>query len=160
MNEQRIGFGLDLHRFTGVGEAERPLLLGGVELAGERGLVGHSDSDALAHAVADAILGAASLGALGMHFPATDPGFAGADSLGILRHSAGLAAAREWQLVNAACTVLGERPKVSPHREEMMRLLSEAAGGPVHVKATRPERMGALGRVEGLACFAVVLLGR
>jgi 2-C-methyl-D-erythritol 2,4-cyclodiphosphate synthase len=160
VNEQRIGFGLDLHRFVAEGEATRPLVLGGVRIAAEGGLVGHSDADALAHALGDAILGAAALGDLGAHFPDDDEAFSGADSLDLLARCASLAGAEGWQLVNADCTLLGERPKVVPHREEMMRRLSTAAGGPVHVKATRPERMGALGRVEGLACFAVVLLGR
>lgn len=159
MTEQRIGLGIDLHRFAGAGE-ERKLVLGGVHLPGETGLVGHSDADALAHAVGDAILGAAGLGDLGAHFPDTDPVYSGADSIEILAACASLAAGEGWHLVNADCTVIGERPRVAPVREEMMERLSEAAGGPVHVKATRPERLGALGRTEGLACLAVVLLER
>jgi 2-C-methyl-D-erythritol 2,4-cyclodiphosphate synthase len=160
VSEQRIGFGLDLHRFTEEGSPPRPLVLGGVQISGERGLVGHSDADALAHALAEAILGAAALGDLGAHFPEDDPGIAGIDSLEILARSSELALREGWRLVNADCTVLAERPKVAPHREEMMRRLSRVAGGPVHVKATRPEQMGALGRLEGLACFAVVMLTR
>jgi 2-C-methyl-D-erythritol 2,4-cyclodiphosphate synthase len=159
VSEQRVGFGLDVHRFA-EGEEDRRLVLGGVHLPGEPALVGHSDADALAHALADAILGAAGLGDLGEHFPDTDPETAGADSLAILASCAALAAEAGWRLVNADCTVLGERPRVSPHREEMMARLSAAAGGTVAVKATRPEGLGALGRQEGLACFAVVLLER
>jgi 2-C-methyl-D-erythritol 2,4-cyclodiphosphate synthase len=160
MSELRIGLGIDLHRFVAADEAPRELVLGGVHLPGETGLVGHSDADALAHAVADGLLGAAGLGDLGVHFPDTDESFAGADSLEILSRCATLAAADGWRLVNADCTVLGERPKVAPHREEMIERLSAAAGGAVHVKATRPEGLGALGRLEGLACLAVVLLER
>jgi 2-C-methyl-D-erythritol 2,4-cyclodiphosphate synthase len=142
------------------GEPARDLVLGGVRLPGEVGLVGHSDADALAHAIGDAILGAAGLGDLGEHFPDTDPVYSGADSIEILAACASLAARDGWHLVNADCTVLAERPKIAPHRVEMVERLSNAAGGPVHVKATRPERLGALGRTEGLACLAVCLIER
>ncbi|HVB06981.1 MAG TPA: 2-C-methyl-D-erythritol 2,4-cyclodiphosphate synthase [Acidimicrobiales bacterium] len=161
MSELRIGQGLDFHRFAEEGDdPARPLVLGGVELAGERPLVGHSDADALAHALTDALFGAAGLGDIGSHFPDNDPAYAGADSLALLAEAARRCAAEGWRLVNADCTVLGERPRVAPHREEMAVHLSAAAGGPVHVKATRPEGLGALGRVEGLACFAIALLER
>lgn len=170
--EQRVGLGIDVHPFeagpageTPAGEGPgggegRPLVLGGVRFEGERALRGHSDADVVAHAVADAILGAAGLGDLGAHFPDTDEAFRGADSLALLAEVVVRAGVEGWSLVNADCTLVGERPKVSPRRDEMIRLLSGAAGGPVHVKATRPEGLGSLGRVEGLACLAVVLLER
>jgi 2-C-methyl-D-erythritol 2,4-cyclodiphosphate synthase len=159
VSEQRVGLGIDLHRFEEAVEA-RPLVLGGVRFEGERGLVGHSDADVVAHAVADAILGAAGLGDIGTHFPDTDERWRGADSLQLLAEVARRVADAGWRLVNADCTLVGERPKVAPAREEMARLVSAAAGGPVQVKATRPEGLGSLGRVEGLACLAVALLER
>jgi len=162
LNEQRVGLGVDLHRFIDPTDepSERVLVLGGVRFPDERPLVGHSDADAVAHAVGDAILGAAGLGDLGMHFPDTDPTWHGADSLVILAGCVGLAANAGWKVVNADCTVITDRPKVAPVREEMIARLSAATGAPVHVKATRPEGLGALGRTEGVACLAVVLLGR
>jgi 2-C-methyl-D-erythritol 2,4-cyclodiphosphate synthase len=161
MSEQRIGLGVDLHRFaTEAVAAERPLVLGGHVFPGETPLVGHSDADVVAHAVGDGILGAAGLGDLGLHFPDSDARWRGADSLEILRQCVALVAAEGWRLVNSDCTVVCERPKLAPVREEMMERLSAAAGAPVHVKATRPEGLGSLGRVEGIACLAVVLLER
>lgn len=162
MSEQRIGLGVDLHRFADApsGTGGRDLVLGGVTFAGELPLVGHSDADAIAHAVGDAILGAAGLGDLGMHFSDTDPTWQGVDSLVILAGCAKLAKDAGWRVVNADCTIVAERPRVAPVREEMITRLSAAAGAPVHVKATRPEGLGTLGRVEGVACLAVVLLDR
>lgn len=159
MSEQRIGLGVDVHPFAAEG-SERVLVLGGVPFPGERPLVGHSDADVVAHCVADALLGAAGLGDLGAHFPDTDPRWRGADSLELLRVVATEVGAEGWRLVNADCTLVGERPKVVAHRQEMIERLSAAAAGPVHVKATRPEGLGSLGRVEGIACFAVALLER
>ena len=159
MSELRIGIGLDLHRI-GARDDGADLVLGGVHFPDEPTLVGHSDADAVAHAIADAMLGAAGLGDLGVHFPDTDPAWRGADSLAILRGCRDLVATAGWRLVNADCTLLCERPKVAPVRNEMMERLSEAAGGPVHVKATRPEGIGAFGRREGVACHAVALLER
>jgi 2-C-methyl-D-erythritol 2,4-cyclodiphosphate synthase len=106
------------------------------------------------------VLGAAGLGDLGMHFPDTDPAWHGADSLDILTACLALAAADGWSLINADCTIMTEQPKIAPVRAQMMERLSAAAGGPVHVKATRPEGLGSLGRVEGIACLAVAFLGR
>ncbi len=162
MNEQRIGIGVDVHPFFDPDEptGDRELILGGVTFPGARPLRGHSDADAVAHAIGDAVLGAAGLGDLGMHFPDTDPEWHGADSLKILAGCLALAANEGWALVNADCTIVTERPKVAPVRDEMIRRLSVVAGAPVHVKATRPEGLGTLGRVEGVACLAVVLLGR
>jgi 2-C-methyl-D-erythritol 2,4-cyclodiphosphate synthase len=159
VSEFRIGTGLDLHR-VGQRDDGGDLVLGGVHFAGEQTLVGHSDADAIAHAVADAMLGAAGLGDLGLHFPDTDPTWQGADSLTILGGCRDLVAAAGWRLVNADCTVICERPKIAPVRQSMIDHLTGAAGGPVHVKATRPEGLGALGRMEGIACHAVALLER
>jgi 2-C-methyl-D-erythritol 2,4-cyclodiphosphate synthase len=161
VSDQRIGIGVDIHPFVDPDTpTDRILVLGGVRLPDARPLVGHSDADVVAHAIGDAMLGAAGLGDLGTHFPDTDPAFSGANSLELLAGCLDLIAAEGWHLVNADCTIVGEEPKVAPYRAEMIAHLSAAAGGPVHVKATRPERLGALGRVEGIACLAVVLLAR
>lgn len=161
MSAQRIGIGVDVHRFASAsGEDGRTLVLGGVEFPGELVLTGHSDADAVAHAISDAILGAAGLGDLGDHFPDTDERWRGADSLDLLAACVDLARAAGWTLANADCTVVAEQPRLAPAREAMAARLSAAAGGPVHVKATRPEGLGSLGRLEGLGCVAVALLER
>ena len=154
----RVGQGVDVHAFSD--DASRPLVLGGVVVTGEgvQGLEGHSDADAVAHAVADAVLGAAGLGDLGRHAPDTDPAWAGADSLVILRHVVALAADAGWVPVNADCTVVAERPRLAPHVGTMSERLADALGAPVNVKATRAEGLGALGRAEGIGCTAVVLM--
>jgi 2-C-methyl-D-erythritol 2,4-cyclodiphosphate synthase len=152
----RSGIGIDIHPFSE--DESRVLVLGGVTFPGERALAGHSDADVVAHAICDAMLGAASLGDIGMHFPDRDDAWRGADSLGLLAEVARRVQAAGYRLVNADCTVIAERPRVDVAREEMMTKLSAAAGGPVHVKATRPEGLGALGRVEGIACWAVATL--
>ena len=154
----RIGQGLDIHRFSD--EPGRPLILGGVVITGEgaRALKGHSDADAVAHAIADAVLGAAGLGDLGRHAPDTDPAWRGADSLEILARMVDLARQAGWTPVNADCTVVAERPRLAPFVDEMSGRLAAVLGGPVNVKATRAEGLGALGRAEGIACTAVVLL--
>jgi len=154
----RVGQGIDVHPFSD--DPDRPLVLGGVVIDGEgvRGLDGHSDADAVAHAVADAILGAAGLGDLGRHAPDTDPSWAGADSIELLERVVGLAASAGWVPVNADCTVVAERPRLAPHVAGMAERLGAALGAPVNVKATRAEGLGALGRAEGIACTAVVLL--
>jgi 2-C-methyl-D-erythritol 2,4-cyclodiphosphate synthase len=151
-----VGVGYDVHQFSA--DESRVLVLGGVKFLGERGLSGHSDADAAAHAVADAMLGAASLGDLGAHFPDDDERWAGASSLDLLARVADAVRQEGFRLVNADCTVVCERPRLVGFREEMMRNLSGAAGGPVHLKATRPENLGALGRQEGIACVAVAML--
>jgi 2-C-methyl-D-erythritol 2,4-cyclodiphosphate synthase len=152
----RIGLGFDVHPFSTV--AERPLILAGVTLAGERGLGGHSDADVVAHAVADAILGAAGLGDLGLHFPDSDPQWEGADSLRLLAETLRLAAEEGWRVVNIDCSVVLEAPRLAPHRVAMQERLAEIVGASVSVKAKRAEGLGALGRREGIACYAVVLL--
>lgn len=152
----RVGLGFDVHRF---GERPgRPLVLGGVTVPGAPGLVGHSDADVIAHALADALLGAAGLGDLGQHFSDRDPVWAGADSMDLLARVRAMVSEAGLQLVNGDCAVLLESPALAPHRAEMERRLSEVAGGPVRVKATRPEGLGALGQGEGAACWAVALL--
>ena len=154
----RIGQGVDFHRFSE--DAGRPLVLGGVVVTGPdaRGLDGHSDADAVAHALVDAILGAARLGDIGTHFPPDDPAWAGADSIDLLSRSVALAADAGWVVVNADCTVMAEAPRLAPFVERMMARLEEAAGAPVSVKATTTEGLGAIGRGEGIGATAVVLL--
>jgi 2-C-methyl-D-erythritol 2,4-cyclodiphosphate synthase len=153
---QRVGIGIDVHRFGE--DASRTLVLGGVAFPGEAGLEGHSDADVVAHAVCDALFGAAGLGDIGMHFPDTDEAWRGADSLVLLAEAAERVKTAGYRLVNADCSVVTERPRLATFRQEMMDKLSAAAGGPVHVKATRPESLGAIGRVEGIACFAVATI--
>lgn len=152
----RVGQGFDVHPFSD--DASRPLVLGGVVVDGVPGLAGHSDADVLAHALSDALLGAAGLGDLGRHFPDTDPQFAGADSMHLLAEVVGRVAAAGFRALNADCTVVAERPKLSPFVESMADGLSAVLDAPVSVKATRAEGLGALGRAEGIACIAVVLL--
>lgn len=152
----RVGQGFDIHRFSD--DPDRPLVLGGVHFEGERGLHGHSDADAVAHAVTDALLGAAGLGDIGEHFPDTDERWRGADSIELLRHAAALVRGAGFAVGNVDCSVVCEAPRLAPHRQQMQALLSDAAGGPVTVKGRRAEGLGALGRREGIACWAVAVL--
>jgi 2-C-methyl-D-erythritol 2,4-cyclodiphosphate synthase len=152
----RVGLGFDVHPFSD--DPSRRLVLGGVHLPDERGLAGHSDADVVAHAVADALLGAAGLGDLGQHFPDTDPAWAGADSLAILAGVVALVAGAGWSVGNVDCTVVLEAPKLAPHRHQMVANLAAVVGAPVSVKATRAEGLGAIGRGEGVACWAVALV--
>ena len=154
----RVGQGFDIHRFSD--DPTRALVLGGVVFEGERGLHGHSDADAIAHAVTDALLGAAGLGDIGEHFPDTDPQWKGADSLMLLRHTVGLLTDAGWMVGNVDCSVVCEQPKLAPRRNEMQQRLSAAAGAPVTVKGRRAEGLGALGRGEGIACWAVAVIQR
>ncbi len=158
MSGARVGIGFDQHPVAGGSEGGGELVLGGVRFEGGPALRGHSDADVVAHALADAMLGAAALGDLGMHFPDSDERWAGADSLAILAQVAALVGDAGLRLANADCTVICETPRIAPAREIMMQRLSAAAAGPVHVKATRPEGLGSLGRVEGIACLATALL--
>jgi 2-C-methyl-D-erythritol 2,4-cyclodiphosphate synthase len=150
----RTGLGIDSHRFA----PGRRLILGGVEIPHTQGLDGHSDADVLAHAITDAILGAASMGDIGSHFPDTDPEFKDADSLVLLREIVRRVADAGWRVEHVDATVMLERPKLAPHREAMMARLTEAVGASVHVKATTGERMGFVGREEGVAAMAVATL--
>lgn len=153
----RVGMGFDVHPISD--DPSRPMVLGGLTFDGP-GLVGHSDSDVIAHACTDALLGAAGLGDIGSHFPDTDPALAGADSIELLRAVGDELRAAGWTVANVDCSVVCDRPKIAPHREQMQQRLSDAAGGPVTVKGKRPEGLGALGRNEGVACWAVALLER
>jgi len=150
----RVGLGYDAHRLV----EGRRLVLGGVEIEHERGLEGHSDADVIAHAVTDALLGAAGLGDIGQHFPDTDPSLAGADSVDLLRQAVADVRAAGWAPGNVDCTVVLEAPKLAPRRAEVERTLSDAVGAPVTVKGKRAEGLGSLGRREGIACFAVALV--
>src|SRR5438270_3109591 len=152
----RVGMGFDVHAFSD--DAGRRLVLGGVELAGGRGLAGHSDADVVAHAVADALLGAAGLGDLGDHFPDTDPVWASADSLDLLARVVDMVAAAGWRVGNVDCTLLLESPRVGPHRAAMQERLGAVVRAPVAVKATTAEGLGAIGRAEGVGCWAVALV--
>jgi 2-C-methyl-D-erythritol 2,4-cyclodiphosphate synthase len=155
----RIGIGYDVHAFA----EDRPLILGGVTIEHERGLLGHSDADVLAHALADAVLGAMRAGDIGKLFPDTDPAYKDADSLELLAAVGRLAAEQGWRIVDADCVLVLERPKVSAYREEMRENLARALGVAVDcvgVKATTTERLGFTGREEGVAAQAVVLLER
>ncbi len=144
----RVGIGYDSHRLV----EGRPLIIGGVEIPFERGLDGHSDADVLAHAVIDAILGAAGAGDIGAHFPPTDERWRDADSIALLREALGLL---DGRVVNVDATVICERPPIGPHRGAIEALLGEAVGAPVSVKATTNEGLGAIGREEGIAAIAV-----
>ena len=152
----RVGIGYDVHRFSD--DPERAFVLGGVTFDGQAGLVGHSDADAAAHAIADALLGAAGLGDIGQHFPDTDDEWRDADSLVLLRAIALRVQAAGFEIGNVDCSVITEAPKLAPMRDAMEKNLSAAIDAPVSVKATRPESMGAFGRREGLACIAVALI--
>ena len=150
----RVGLGFDVHPFSD--DPQRPLVLGGITLEG-RGLVGHSDADAVAHAVADALLGAAGLGDIGQHFPDNDPTYAGIDSLELLARVV-LSVSERFEIGNVDVTVVLEAPKLAPYREAMQKRLEDVVGAPVTVKAKTAESLGALGRGEGVACFAVALI--
>ncbi len=153
----RIGHGYDVHRLV----PDRRLVLGGVEIPCERGLLGHSDADVLAHAVMDALLGAAALGDIGQHFPDSDPAYAGADSLALLEQVAALLEQRGWTVGNVDATILAQRPKLAPYIPQMRENLAQRMGaGPdqVSVKATTEEGLGFTGAGEGIAAHAVALL--
>jgi 2-C-methyl-D-erythritol 2,4-cyclodiphosphate synthase len=147
----RVGIGYDSHRF----EDGARLVLGGVEIEHERGLVGHSDADVLTHAIIDAMLGAAGLGDLGRHFPDDEERWRNADSLDLLRDVLGQLPGR---VANVDATLICEEPRIEPHRAEMERILGAALSAPVSVKATTNEGMGWIGRGEGIACVAVALI--
>lgn len=159
MSDIRVGHGYDVHRLT----EGRKLILGGVEIPFEKGLLGHSDADVLAHGVMDALLGAAGLGDIGRHFPDTDPAYRGADSLGLLARVAGLLGERGWSVGNVDATILAQRPKLAPHIPQMAENLAKAMGVPperVNVKATTEEGLGFTGSGEGMAAHAVALITR
>jgi 2-C-methyl-D-erythritol 2,4-cyclodiphosphate synthase len=159
INEYRVGHGLDVHPF----QQGRPCVLGGVEIPHTCGLAGHSDADVLVHALMDALLGAAGESDIGVLFPDTDPAFKGADSCVLLAQVWGRLKASGWKVVNADITLLAEAPRVSPYVSAMRRNLSnivEVPASNVTIKATTTERMGFVGRGEGIVASAVVLLSR
>ena len=152
-----IGHGYDVHQFA----EGRRCILGGVDVPSERGLLGHSDADVLAHAVADAVLGAARLGDIGTLFPDNDPAYEGADSLVLLSRVADLVRKHGFTIVDVDSTVAAQAPTLAPHREQMRANLAAALGLPVEnvgVKATTTEHLGFVGRKEGIAAWAVALL--
>ena len=153
----RIGQGFDVHALA----AGRKLIVGGVEIPFDRGLAGHSDADVLLHAICDALIGAAGLGDIGMHFPDTDPRYAGADSRELLRSVARLIDSSGFEVANVDSTIIAQAPKMAPHIARMRDNIASDLGIDVrlvNVKAKTAERLGALGRGEGIAAQAVVLL--
>jgi 2-C-methyl-D-erythritol 2,4-cyclodiphosphate synthase len=157
----RVGLGVDVHAFATPDEGRR-LVLGGVEIPSDRGLLGHSDADVLAHAIADALLGAAGLEDIGHYFPDTDERYRDADSIGVLREVRGLVG-RSWEVANVDAVVICERPKIRDHRDAMKKNLAAALGteeSRIGVRGTTTERLGFPGRGEGIAAQAVCLLER
>ena len=155
----RIGLGYDVHQFAD----GRKLILGGLEIPYDRGLKGHSDADVLLHSIADAFLGAASLGDIGTHFPDTDPRFKDADSSVLLQQVIKMIASEGYEVGNVDATIVAEEPKMSPHIPSMKERISElleCEPGDVSIKATTHEKMGAIGRLEGIAVHSVVLIKR
>lgn len=153
----RIGQGFDVHEFAD----NRPLIIGGIEIPYERGLIGHSDADVLLHTITDAALGAIGEGDIGRHFPDTDPDFKDADSAKLLEHIWKLVDARGYKLGNIDCTIIAQKPKMAPHIETIRVRVAEllqADVSQVNVKATTTERLGFTGREEGIASMATILL--
>jgi 2-C-methyl-D-erythritol 2,4-cyclodiphosphate synthase len=159
VSELRVGLGVDAHAFAeGV-----QLVLGGVEIESPRGLAGHSDGDVIAHALIDAVLGAAGLGDIGSLFPSGDAQWEGASSLDLVRRTASDVRGAGWEVVNADCVLVGEEPKIAPLRDEMRTRLADALGieeERMNVRATTTDRLGFAGRGEGLAAHAVALVRR
>jgi len=155
----RVGQGYDVHRLV----EERPLILGGVEIPHDKGLLGHSDADALLHAITDALLGGAGLGDIGRHFPDTAAEFKGADSRVLLREAYARVKAAGWQVINVDATVIAQAPKLAPHIDRMCACIAADLGleqGAVNVKGKTNEKLGYLGRAEAIEAQAVVLLSR
>lgn len=155
----RIGHGYDVHRLVD----DRKLIIGGVEIPWEKGLLGHSDADVLLHAIADALLGALAMGDIGKHFPDTDPAFKGADSMNLLAHVVGLVKEKGYQVGNLDATIIAQRPKMAPHIQKMRENIARVCSVEVdriNVKATTEEGLGFTGRQEGISAHAVVLLSR
>ena len=153
----RIGHGYDVHRLV----ADRKLIMGGVEIPWEKGLLGHSDADVLLHAIADAILGALAMGDIGKHFPDTDPAFKGADSMKLLGHVVGLVRGRGYRVGNLDATIIAQKPKMAPHIQAMRENIALVCGVDVeqiNVKATTEEGLGFTGIGEGISAHAVVLM--
>lgn len=159
ISDMRIGHGYDVHQLV----SDRPLILGGVNIPHEKGLLGHSDADVLTHAVMDALLGALALGDIGKHFPDNDPDYLGADSIVLATHVASLIHEKGWQINNVDATVLAQAPKLAPHILQMRHNLALALGidlDRISVKATTEEHLGFTGQKLGIAAHAVCLLTR
>jgi 2-C-methyl-D-erythritol 2,4-cyclodiphosphate synthase len=157
----RIGLGYDIHPFAPEG-SDRPLMLGGVAIPGTRGLQGHSDADVLLHSVCDAILGALGQGDLGRHFPDTDPAWKGVSSLVLLEKVAALMEQAGYRLVNLDTILIAQQPRLAPHMDAMRDAIAKALradAAAVNIKGKSPERVGSLGRAEGIAAESVALLG-
>lgn len=155
----RVGFGFDVHPL----EEGRDLWLGGINLPATKGATGHSDADVLIHAICDAILGAANLGDIGVHFSNTDPRWAGMDSKFFLREVTRMIAAKGWKIQNVDCTITLEAPKVKPHIESMQKTLAPLMNideEDVSIKATTNEKLGYVGRMEGINAYAVALISK
>lgn len=155
----RIGHGYDVHRLV----EDRKLIMGGVDIPYEKGLLGHSDADVLLHAIADALLGALAMGDIGKHFPDTDPAFKGADSMKLLGHVVGLISAKGYCVGNMDATIIAQRPKMAPHIQTMRENIARVCGVDldlINVKATTEEGLGFTGTGEGISAHAVVLLIR
>ena len=153
----RVGQGFDVHEFA----ENRPLIIGGIEIPYERGLIGHSDADVLLHTITDAALGAIGEGDIGRHFPDTDPDFKDADSAKLLEHIWKLVDARGYKLGNIDCTIIAQKPKMAPYIETIRARVAEllqADASQVNVKATTTEKLGFTGREEGIASMATILL--
>ncbi|MBZ8180308.1 MAG: 2-C-methyl-D-erythritol 2,4-cyclodiphosphate synthase [Oscillatoria sp. PMC 1051.18] len=153
----RIGNGYDIHKLV----PGRPLILGGVEIPHELGLLGHSDADVLTHAIMDAMLGALSLGDIGHYFPPTDPQWKGANSLTLLEQVNELLLAQNWQISNIDSVIVAERPKLKPHLKTMREVLAKTLNinpNQIGIKATTNEKLGPVGREEGICAYAVILL--
>ncbi|MBR3267945.1 MAG: 2-C-methyl-D-erythritol 2,4-cyclodiphosphate synthase [Oscillospiraceae bacterium] len=155
----RIGHGYDVHRLT----ENRKLIIGGTEIPHRLGLLGHSDADVLTHAVMDAMLGALALGDIGQHFPDTDPKYAGADSIRLMRHVNALIQKQGWQIGNLDATILAQAPKLAPYIPQMRKKYAEVLGcdlNQISIKATTEEKLGFTGQEQGIAAHCVVLLER
>jgi len=155
----RIGHGYDVHRLV----EDRKLIMGGVDIPYEKGLLGHSDADVLLHAIADALLGALAMGDIGKHFPDTDPAFKGADSMKLLEHVVGLIEAKGYCVGNLDATIIAQKPKMAPHIQTMRENIARVCGvevDQINVKATTEEGLGFTGTGEGISAHAVVLLER
>ncbi len=153
----RTGFGYDVHRL----EAGYPLWLGGIKIDHDKGLEGHSDADVVIHAICDALLGAAALGDIGVHFPPTDMKYKGIDSKVLLEHVVNLLMDKGFEIGNIDATIAAEKPKLNPHIPQMRKILAEVMNLPqdrISLKATTTERLGFTGRMEGMACYATALI--
>lgn len=157
MKWPRSGIGYDVHRFA----ENRPMILGGIHIPFDKGLLGHSDADVLLHAISDALLGAAALGDIGVHFPPTDEKWKDLDSAEILKHAVRLLGENGWEPVNIDASVIAEAPKVNPYVPAMKDRIAEVTGMPlsaISIKATTNEQMGWIGREEGIAALATAMI--